>query len=66
MTNKKGKFMNIEDIPIYARVPIEKICEICQCTQKILCSDSQVAEYEKEIWLQCTCGNFIEFIIPVN
>lgn len=58
--------MNLEEVPEYLRVVYEKECPICCITQKILSKASNFPEYETEIYLQCQCGEYLEFILPVN
>lgn len=58
--------MYIEDIPIYRRVEYTKKCDLCEMDNTILSQRHDFPEYETEIYLQCQCGNYIEFILPVN
>lgn len=58
--------MKLEDIPIYRRVEYIKTCDICGLVHKILSQGDDYPEYDYEIQLECQCGNYIEFILPVN
>jgi hypothetical protein len=58
--------MYLEDIPLYRRVEYIKTCNCCHLEQKILSQRDDSPEYETEIYLHCQCGNYIEFILPVN
>ena len=58
--------MKLEEIPKYTRVEYIKTCDVCDMDQKILTKRDDCPEYETEIYLKCQCGNFIEFILPVN
>lgn len=58
--------MNKDDIPIYRRTEYIQVCSCCGLVQKILTQGNNFPEYETEIYLQCQCGEFIEFILPVN
>lgn len=58
--------MNIEEIPEFRRTEYIETCNLCGLDQKILTQRNNSPEYETEIYLECQCGNFIEFILPVN
>ena len=58
--------MYLEDICISNRVEYTKTCECCHLEQKILTQRDEFQEYHTEIYLECQCGNYIEFILPVN
>lgn len=58
--------MKKDEIPIYCQVEYIQQCDLCGMEQKILSQRHDFPEYETEIYLQCQCGEFIEFILPVN
>lgn len=58
--------MKIDDIPQFRRVAYKKVCSLCYSEQLILTQDDNYPEYETEIYLQCQCGEFIAFVLPVN
>ncbi len=58
--------MNMEEIAEDLRVEYEKVCCCCGLKQKILTQENYFPEYETEIYLLCQCGEYIEFILPVN
>ena len=58
--------MQINEIPEGLRNPYVKECEICGIEQTILTQRGNFPEYETEVYLKCQCGEFIEFILPVN
>jgi hypothetical protein len=58
--------MKIDDITQAYRSEYHKTCECCGLDQLILTQKDNFPEYETEIYLQCQCGEFIEFTLPVN
>lgn len=58
--------MYINDIPEGCRVEYKQVCPCCHMEQKILSQRNNFPEYETEIYLECQCGEFIEFVLPVN
>lgn len=62
----RRKKMNFEEIPEFTRHEYIKKCECCGLKQKILTQEDDRPEYYTEIYLQCQCGVYIEFELPVN
>ncbi len=60
------KIMKIEEIREFSRCSYEKECSCCGIMQEILTQGGNSPEYETEIYLKCQCGEYIEFILPVN
>ena len=58
--------MEIDKIPIGYKCEYVKTCDCCGLDQTILTQEDDRPEYHTEIYLQCQCGNYIEFILPVN
>lgn len=58
--------MKKDEIPIGLQVEYCNTCDCCGLEQKILSQRDNFPEYEAEVYLQCQCGDFIEFILPVN
>lgn len=58
--------MNENEIPIGLRFSYIVKCDLCLIEQEILTQINNFPEYETEIYLKCQCGNYIEFILPVN
>lgn len=58
--------MNIDDIPEGLRCEYEQECPTCLMTMTVLTQRGNSPEYETEIYVQCSCGEYIEFILPVN
>ncbi len=58
--------MNIEEIQKYFRCFYIKDCDYCGLTQEILTQSDEKPEYWTEIYLNCQCGNYIKFELPVN
>lgn len=56
----------IDDIPKYLRYEYEQECSCCSRIIKVLTQDNDFAEYETEVYVQCNCGEYAEFILPVN
>jgi len=58
--------MKLEEIYKNHRNSFIQKCSYCGLDQEILTQDDDFAEYHTEIYLRCQCGEFIEFILPVN
>lgn len=58
--------MNLEEIREWRRHEYKVKCDVCELTQTILTQDDDFPEYHTEVYLQCGCGNYLEFILPVN
>lgn len=58
--------MNFEEIPQSLRNEYSQECDVCGMTSNILTQRDNFPEYETEIYVLCRCGNYIEFILPVN
>lgn len=58
--------MKLEEISETSRYSYKKKCSCCDLEQEILTQRDNYPEYETEIYLKCQCGEFIEFILPVN
>lgn len=56
--------MKIEDIPRFFRHPYHEICS-CGEEHQILTGCETDDENETVIYLLCSCGQYIEFILPV-
>ena len=58
--------MELSEIPEGLRNPYIQTCSCCGSIQTILTQRDNFPEYETEIYLKCQCGEYIEFILPVN
>lgn len=58
--------MNIEDIPLDLRNEYKKTCPLCTMTMIILSKADNWPEYYAEIYVQCQCGEYLNFELPVN
>lgn len=58
--------MRYEEIPEGQRTEYKQICPCCSWERKLLTQSSNFPEYEAEVYLQCECGEWLEFILPVN
>ncbi len=58
--------MKFEEPCELSRCEYIKTCDCCGMNQKVLSQRDSFPEYTTEVYVQCTCGEFIEFILPVN
>jgi hypothetical protein len=58
--------MNLESIPEGLRNPYLAQCPCCGITQTLLTQGENSPEYYAEVYLQCQCGEYLEFELPVN
>lgn len=58
--------MNLEDIPEGMRDEYHADCDVCGMKTTFLSSYNDTPEYEHDLWIQCSCGNYIHFVIPIN
>ena len=57
--------MNIEDIPSLYRNEYSEECPLCTMTCTVLTQPAP-GEYDTKIYVQCQCGEYLEFELPVN
>jgi hypothetical protein len=60
----EGK-MKLEEIPKSQRTEYAEDCD-CGKTIKVLTQRADGQEYDTKIHIQCDCGEYVEFILPVN
>ncbi len=58
--------MKISDISEGDKNSYTEICSCCGLHQTILTQKDNYPEYYTCIYLQCQCGEYIEFKLPVN
>jgi hypothetical protein len=58
--------MKYEEIPEYLASPYIKKCPCCGIEQEIRTQNDNFPEYDTQVYLKCQCGEYIEFILPVN
>lgn len=58
--------MNIEEISEGYREAYIQECACCGSKQKILTQKDSFPEYYTEIYLECVCGEYLLFELPVN
>lgn len=58
--------MKLEEVPPFRRREYIKECPTCQLEQKILTQQRNLQEYDTNIYLECQCEEYLEFILPVN
>lgn len=57
--------MHRKEIPIY-KVEYRQTCPVCDLETLVLSQKDDFPEYQTEVYVQCVCGEFLEFILPVN
>ncbi len=57
--------MDLEEIPEGLRYRYIKRC-ICERVHEIMTQDYNDPEYDTEVFLPCPCGQWIDFLLPVN
>lgn len=58
--------MKKQDIEYYSQFEYPGTCELCGGSCLVLSQKDCFPEYETDIYVQCTCGEFIHLVIPVN
>lgn len=58
--------MKLEEILWHHRESYIQKCAFCDLEQEVLTQRDSFPEYHTEIYLKCQCGEFIEFVLPVN
>lgn len=58
--------MKIEDIPTDLRCEYKDECDCCGGTIIVLSQAQHNPEYDTVIYIRCDCGEYNEFILPVN
>ncbi len=58
--------MNFEDIPEFDRTIYKKNCECCDMPIIIATQRDSYPEYYTGVYIQCNCGEWLEFELPVN
>jgi hypothetical protein len=54
-----------DDIP-KDKVEYIQECPCCYMTTLVLANKWNSPEYETDVYVQCQCGEFLEFVLPVN
>lgn len=57
--------MIIDCIKEWARYEYENTCE-CGKVHKVLTQEDSFPEYHTEVYVYCDCGQYVEFVLPVN
>lgn len=57
--------MKLKKIPEWLRIPYTKTCK-CGKEYKILSNRDNDPEYLHEFYFECSCGEYVKFILPVN
>lgn len=58
--------MKFEEIEEWDRYEYIEKCSCCGLEQKILTQHDVWPEYRTRVYLQCQCGEYMEFSLPVN
>ncbi len=58
--------MKYEEIPETQRKEYTQICPCCGSYTTILSQGWGSHEYDTNVYLECCCGEWLEFILPVN
>jgi len=58
--------MDLDDIPKGSRTEYYETCKLCDKKHKVLTQCANNQEYDTYIYIECDCGEYIEFILPVN
>lgn len=58
--------MELEEIREGYRSEYQKECDICTMATTVYTQKFNDPEYETYIYVQCSCGNILEFTLPVN
>lgn len=59
--------MREDQIPSYDQGLYSETCEICNLETRIRTQEYSIyCEYMANVYVECTCGNFIHFKISVN
>lgn len=58
--------MKIFDITEGLQYEYYSTCENCGMQHLILTQKDSFPEYEIEVYVKCRCGDYVEFILPVN
>lgn len=58
--------MKIEEIAIQDRYTYTEICPCCSLEQEILTREDFSTQDYMDVYLQCQCGEYIKFELPVN
>ncbi len=55
-----------DDIPKWYRIPYKETCSGCDKIYTIYTQDDDEPEYYTNIYLECSCGHYVDFSLPVN
>lgn len=55
-----------DEVSDFYKCKYTKTCDICGLDQEILSQDGMFPEYVTRVYVMHTCGNYIEFELPVN
>ncbi len=58
--------MKFEEIEELSRNQYINRCICCGLIHKIISKRNEFPEYETELFLECQCGEYVGFILPVN
>lgn len=58
--------MKPENITRTNRYPYERVCDECNESVMIRTQKDEDPEYYTEVYVKCSCGDYVLFMVPVN
>lgn len=58
--------MRFDEIPKWRQTIYQKRCEKCDYTMNVSTQRDDSPEYYTDVYIQCDCGNWVKFDLPVN
>lgn len=58
--------MKYEEIPSEDRYKYTVVCDCCSMPTTVMTQEDRMPEYHTWIYVQCACGEYLKFDLPVN
>lgn len=58
--------MRHEDIHEWDQTIYQNKCDVCGHTLNVSTQQDKYPEYYTDVYVQCECGNWVKFNLPVN
>ncbi len=58
--------MRFEEIPEWDRYKYHAECPVCRLITNLCTQEDSYPEYRAAVYVQCACGEWLEFHLPVN
>jgi len=58
--------IKVNDLPQGINTEYTEQCIVCNNTHVIYAEGNNFAEYETWVHVKCSCGNLVQFVLPVN